>query len=111
MKKRPNWIGYADVLLDSSAVRAAQSQEKSINEVLFELIMLGLDGYKFSMTYNKEREKWQASLYGAETDCPNAGMMLSIEHSEPEKAARMLHVQHFIVHEGHWSARISGDAW
>lgn len=67
------------------------------------------EGYKFSLRYADEQSAYQAMLFGADPGGQNAGLSLSIWHTDAMIAITALRVIHEDVYAGKWMTQADFD--
>ena len=86
--------------------------EELVNDVIEVLTIVLLEGYKFSLKWDKENESWIATLTGDETNKSNAYTSMSGRHSEPELAILVLLYKHLeICAGGVWEEAAEDSDW
>lgn len=106
---KADFKGFAVSYLDESVKAQIKAMKKDPKALFDWIFTVSLDGYKFALQSDEAGEVFQASLYARFKDSENAGLMLSMRHTDPIVAIQALQIYHEEVTEGKWHKSESVD--
>lgn len=101
--------GFALANIDKATKAKIKKQPLKPEDVFPWIRQITEAGYKFSLRYADSQDAYQAMLFGADPHGENAGLSLSIWHSDPLIAVTALKVVHEDVYDGEWMTQADFD--
>lgn len=106
---RPEWKGYALSNVTDTVKKKVKADPPTTDDILHFIVITSAQGYKFSVTWDEQRQCYAASLYCQDAQSPNAGLMLALRHCEITLAIGALMFIHTEVYDEIWPTQASVD--
>lgn len=113
--KKAKWAGFVNVYLSPEDKKAIKANLPSSDSIVKFIELMGMKGYKFSVSHSLRGDFYTATLYGQYEEGSNAGYAMSLKHSDLSTAiAALMHCQEMAGMDGDWSDRFTtsgGNDW
>lgn len=102
-KQKFKYRGYVPYTVDKAIKVAVSEQSGKIGDVLNDwIVKWAEDGYKVTFAYEGDTSAYVVTMFTADGDNPNNGLILSCRHADLVKAFALLVVMHENVTHGKW---------
>jgi len=104
MSNNGNWQGFVNCELTKAEKAEVKKTEITEAGLADWLANLAAAGYKFTLSFDKQRDCYVATLTSWEEEGPNYGFSMSQRHSQFLTALRALWFAHEVKLEGNWAS-------